>query len=91
MNIRILNLFGVTCEKDFHDLIVEVFEFPDHYGRNLDAFWDCITEIFEVTHVKVFCLESLPVNVRLEVNRYICLLQEYANERQERFSVELVN
>ena len=26
-----------------HVLLKEVFDFPDYYGKNLDAFWDCIT------------------------------------------------
>ncbi len=27
-----------------HKILKEVFEFPDYYGKNLDAFWDCITD-----------------------------------------------
>ena len=27
-----------------HVLLKEVFDFPDYYGKNLDAFWDCITD-----------------------------------------------
>jgi len=27
-----------------HQILTKVFEFPDYYGKNLDAFWDCITD-----------------------------------------------
>jgi len=27
-----------------HEILKKVFEFPDYYGKNLDAFWDCITD-----------------------------------------------
>jgi len=26
-----------------HDLLQELLELPDYYGRNLDALWDCLT------------------------------------------------
>ena len=27
-----------------HLVLKELFDFPDYYGKNLDAFWDCITD-----------------------------------------------
>ena len=27
-----------------HLVLKELFNFPDYYGKNLDAFWDCITD-----------------------------------------------
>lgn len=33
----------IKDEKSFHDVVANVFSFPDYYGRNLDAFWDCIS------------------------------------------------
>ena len=27
-----------------HQMLKKIFEFPDYYGKNLDAFWDCITD-----------------------------------------------
>ena len=30
-------------EKDFHEQISKALEFPDHYGENLDALWDCLS------------------------------------------------
>lgn len=29
--------------EDFHKEINERLEFPDNYGNNLDALWDCLT------------------------------------------------
>jgi hypothetical protein len=31
----------------FHDLFMEVFGFPDYYGRNMDAWIDCMTYLDE--------------------------------------------
>ena len=27
-----------------HKMLKDIFEFPDYYGKNLDALWDCITD-----------------------------------------------
>jgi len=31
-------------EKVTHKMLKEIFEFPDYYGKNLDALWDCLTD-----------------------------------------------
>lgn len=31
-------------EKFGHDYLQKIFSFPDYYGKNLDAFYDLITE-----------------------------------------------
>src|SRR4051794_13860851 len=32
-------------EDDFHTAIAATLDFPDYYGRNLDAFNDCLSSI----------------------------------------------
>ena len=31
-----------------HDYLKEVFEFPEYYGKNLDALHDCLTDLEDV-------------------------------------------
>ena len=38
-----------------HDHLAEVFDFPDWYGRNLDAFWDMLCQ---------YSGENGPISVR---------------------------
>lgn len=33
--------------------------FPDYYGRNLDALWDCLTDFSEPAEIRVVNLETL--------------------------------
>lgn len=33
----------VTDRATLHDLLAEKFDFPDYYGRNLDALYDMLT------------------------------------------------
>lgn len=68
-NIEI-NLADVKSFDEFHDLIREKLNFPEYYGRNLDAMHDCLTDI--VDDVEVFftgvkeCREVSP-----EMNAYM--------------------
>lgn len=37
----------VTNFSDVYDLFAEGFDFPDYFGRNLDALYDCLTDASE--------------------------------------------
>nr|WP_257207653.1 barstar family protein [Bacillus cereus] len=41
--------------KEFYLLFKEKLEFPDFYGENWDAFWDCITgSVFPLPNKIIF-------------------------------------
>ena len=42
-------------KEQAHSYLQEVFAFPDYYGRNLDALYDCLTEI---SHLSVYILHA---------------------------------
>ncbi|EJW15798.1 barstar family protein [Paenibacillus alvei] len=46
MTRRVVELDGraISSRNAVHDVLSEVLELPDYYGRNLDALWDCLTE-----------------------------------------------
>ncbi len=50
----ILNFSEAKTEADIHRILKETLEFPDYYGENLDALYDCLTDIHEDTAVG-FC------------------------------------
>ena len=41
----ILDITNCKDLNDLHKRIKTDFNFPDFYGENWDAFWDCITDI----------------------------------------------
>ncbi|EPY13126.1 MULTISPECIES: barstar family protein [Paenibacillus] len=55
MTRQIIELDGrlLTSITKLHDVLSEVLELPNYYGRNLDALWDCLTES-----------QSLPLTIR---------------------------
>lgn len=46
-----INLEGIGSIEEFHNLVREKLNFPDYYGKNLDAMHDCLTDIAEPMEV----------------------------------------
>ena len=40
-----LQCAGIENKNQLHDLLAEALLFPEYYGRNLDALFDCLTDI----------------------------------------------
>lgn len=38
-------LDGVTGMEAIHEQLAQALQFPDFYGRNLDALYDCMTDV----------------------------------------------
>ena len=54
-----MELDGKLIEKDGHDYLKEALNFPDYYGKNLDALYDCLCEIkMNITLVNSDCVSS---------------------------------
>lgn len=44
---------GFVPRSDLHRAFANALSFPDHYGNNLDALHDCLTEIHEETRIRL--------------------------------------
>ena len=42
---------GFVPRSDLHKAFADALAFPDHYGNNLDALHDCLTDISEDTRI----------------------------------------
>ncbi len=40
-----VDLGGVTRKEEIHDRFAAALGFPSYYGKNWDAFWDCVTTL----------------------------------------------
>lgn len=51
--LNLIEIDGRLIKKEGHDYLKEVLNFPDYYGKNLDALYDCLTEIGVETKIKL--------------------------------------
>ena len=42
-----LNFRDCKYFEQVHDVLKEAFDFPEYYGRNLSALWDCLDDYCE--------------------------------------------
>ena len=47
--------------RDIHSILQQGLDFPDYYGANLDALWDCLTDqlLSGVTHIEIYNLDKI--------------------------------
>jgi RNAse (barnase) inhibitor barstar len=43
-----LDFSNITHWREIHQIIKKELDFPDYYGENWDAFWDCLTDMVNV-------------------------------------------
>jgi ribonuclease inhibitor len=56
-----LDFSTVKHFMDIHKVLKETFDFPDFYGENLDALWDCMRDYCEYNlHIVVVGFEHFP-------------------------------
>ena len=67
-----LDLASVKTPMELHIMLSDRFRFPSYYGRNWDAFWDCITDPEQSTMPKILRLvewsalsQRMPKDARL--------------------------
>jgi RNAse (barnase) inhibitor barstar len=63
------NLTDAQAKQDVLDKIAESFLFPAHFGKNLDALFDCMTDLVHRAGAQpgfVVVLEQLPDNPRFD-------------------------
>ena len=78
-NPIILDFTGCKYLGEIHAILKEKFGFPEYYGENLSALWDCLRYLFvdgERIYVKIYGICSLPD----EMNDYCTKILEIFND-----------
>ncbi|CAN7608804.1 barstar family protein [Rhizobacter sp. LjRoot28] len=63
------NLTAAQTKQDVMEAIAESFLFPSHFGKNLDALYDCMTDLVHKSGTQpgfVVVLEQIPDNPRFD-------------------------
>lgn len=64
---KIILDFSKTTKNEIHKYLKDKFSFPEYYGNNLDALYDCLSEISTPTCVGVFSTEGKDISKIIQV------------------------
>lgn len=75
----ILDGAELTDRKTLHDTLAGSLRFPDWYGRNLDALYDCLTDLHEEAEIILLNKNAL----REHLGNYALLLDKVMRRAAE--------
>lgn len=59
----IIDCLKISDKEELHKVFAEKLSFPEWYGGNLDALFDCLTGIFEETSITIESFSVLEKNL----------------------------
>ncbi len=93
-NIAFLDLTGVSDLEDLHNRIKKALDFPDYYGANWNAFWDCLNRDCDVDFVKIIGCSTTTQKLTPHIEKMKELLDKNRNYWQNSdkpFNYEIVD
>ena len=75
-----LDLGGCQYVDELHRRIKIALDFPDHYGKNLDALWDCLSCDCDVNFVSIIGSKDLAEELKPLFKKILLLFEENKKE-----------
>lgn len=86
----ILDFSKVEHYLDIHNVIKKELDFPDYYGCNWDAFWDCLTDMVgRPINVKIVGIENIENKFADGARTMLETLQEFKNYRNGKYANDI--
>ena len=85
----ILDFTNVKSWRYFHAIIAAEFDFPDYYGCNWDAFWDCIVDLLlsnKKLNVEIIGLDKIYSEQKRNVDMLIEQLKDLKHIYNDEFA-----
>ena len=78
-----LELTGCSSVGEVHECIKRTFGFPEYYGENWDAMWDCMDGLFDRREIVVRGFRTLPPEAQDYSRPLLEILEELHRENPE--------
>lgn len=75
-----IDFTGCKYLVELHQRIQEALDFPDYYGKNLDAFGDCISCDCDVDFISIVGSKSIAADLKSTVAEILNMLEENKRE-----------
>ncbi len=76
---------------EFHFVIKETLDFPDYYGCDWSAFWDCLTDMIgRPVHIEIIGLDTIEQKIGSDfVKKMLEILKRFKNYDKYNYSHEI--
>lgn len=72
----------IISMMDIHELFASELNFPDYYGKNLDALFDCLTEHKEPVEIRFSNRSRLVDTLGVSFRRLMAVIDDAASENE---------
>ena len=85
-----IDFTNVNYYLEMHAVIWYALEFPDYYGCNWDAFWDCLTDMYgDPIHIEIIGLEVIERKFGDYAKKLIDTFKEFKHYDNDKYSHEI--
>ena len=88
MKLILLDGENINTKKEAHEYISKALNFPDYYGKNLDALWDMLSTYDEPIHIVFKNAQTLRINLEEYGNKILKIFLE-AKENNDNIFIEV--
>jgi RNAse (barnase) inhibitor barstar len=86
-NKYIIDFREVNYYLEMHAVIWKSLDFPDYYGCNWDAFWDCLTDMYgDPVYIEIIGLDVIERKFDGAAEKMISILREFKHFANDRFA-----
>ena len=86
----IINFTKVEHYLEMHHIIRQALDWPDYYGCNWDAFWDCLTNMLgRPVHIEIIGLEVIKQKFGDTAEKMLQILKEFKHYDNNAYSDEI--
>lgn len=78
----------IISMSDIHSIFAEELDFPEWYGKNLDALYDCLGDVTEEVEIIFENTDELEENLGISFKKLMRLLEDVSSEN-DYISVEI--
>lgn len=85
-DLYVIDFSSVKYYLEMHKVIKDALDFPDYYGQNWSAFWDCLTDMVgDPINIEVRGLEVIERKFNGAVETLINILKDFKHYNNDRY------
>ena len=90
-DIYTIDFRDVEYYMEIHPIIKHAMDFPDYYGCNLDALWDCLTDMAGMKlHIEILGLDVIERKFGDTAKKLLDVFKEFKHYNNDKYSDDIL-